>query len=532
MLRNVLILSLALGALAGCEVDGLYEDSFEIRAYERLESGFVVWFSAPEEQLVHLKAVAGEIQVRRVFKPEKGERIVRLVVGPDPAAAQELFAFTAPIDEREIDIVDSVVRISPATGDGSSSNPYAEPVRFPIGTQFGGMAFHPAGRYAILYHPPSDADESGGLFNQNEVAVLDLGTAPPEENPRLLTIGMGGRSVEGVDFPGPMTVDETERDLVVFEADGAIVLLDLADPDLAPLTVKLKNEDDARFIVPEQIIVRPGDGAFDPMLLLRAPGAQEIFAVALVPRPEGEEGFIAALNQFDSGTYAPTDMALVEDGGHPLLIAVGGAQRATVVDVETAYSFSLELDGSVSALVEHTRLDGAPEVVMYGASQWIYFLAVEDLAAEKGSNLEDVFIEDGVETAWRFGTDALLAVPYSGYGLTLVELTEREATRLTSDQGYSWADADAYGDVLFYAGAGDDRVISLDLETGHPEPLVLDEPVTAFEIFPASGVGIVIHATPTGRATMFTLADPQRKTASVIDGLWLRGFLDGKGVQP
>jgi hypothetical protein len=169
---------------------------------------------------------------------------------------------------------------------------------------------------------------------------------------------------------------------------------------------------------------------------------------------------------------------------------------------------------------------------MYGSSQWIYFLAVDDLASEKGSNLEDVYLEDGVETAWLFGEDSLLAVPYSGYGLTLVDLTAREATRLTSDEGYSWSDADAYGNVLFYAGASDDRVISLDLETGHPEPLVLDEPVAAFEIFPSAGVGVVLHDTPTGRATLFTLVDPHREGASVIDGLWLRGLLDESEVQP
>jgi len=407
------------------------------------------------------------------------------------------------------------------------------PVRFALGARFGAMAFHPAGRFAILYHPASDASDSGGLFNQNEIAVIDLSRAPAADNPRLLTIGIGGLSVEGVDFPGALSVAGVERDFVVFEADGAIVLLDLADQSLEPVTVKLKNEGDNRTIVPEQILARPGDLAFDPMLILRAPGAQEIFAVALVPRPDGQPGFITALNQFDSGTTQPTAMALVEDGGHPLLVVAGNTgARVTVVDVETASTFYIELDGYVDELLEHVRIDGAPEVVMYGASQWIYFLAVDDLAEEKGSNLEDVFVEDGVESAWLFGTDELLAEPYSGSGLTLIDLTAREVTRLTSDSSYSWSHAEAYGDVLFYAGAGDDRVISLDLESGHPEPLVLDEPVAAFAIFPATGSGLVLHGTPSGRVTWFPLADPRREAAVVFDGLWLSALLDEKEVQP
>jgi hypothetical protein len=524
-MRNALLLSLALGVLGGCAVDGLYEGRIEINSFARLESGLVVWLAEPAEELVQLAPAVGSIEVRSLFVPEEGERVVRLVTGPDPDAADELFAFTAPIDEREIDITDSVIRIAPATA--------AAPVRFPLGARFGGMAFHPGGRFAILYHPPSDADEAGGLFNQNEVAVLDLSREPAEaDNPRLLTIGMGGRSVEGVAFPGTMSIQGVPRDLVVFEADGAIVLLDLADPTLDPVTVKLKNEGDNRIIVPEQIVTRPGDLAFDPMLILRAPGAQEIFSVALVQRPDGLPGFATALNQFDSGVYQPVDMALVEDDGHPLLVVAGaGTTSVTVIDVETAYAFYIELDGYVSALIGHTRIDGASEVVMYGASQWIYFLAVDDLAEEKGSNLEDVYVEDGMASAWRFGEDELLAVPYSGNGLTLIDLTAREVTRLTSDESYSWSEADVYGDVLFYAMAQDDRVISLDLGTGHPEPLVLDEPVAAFEIFPDTGTGVVLHDTPSGRATLFPLADPRREAALIIDGLWLRDLLDEE-VQP
>lgn len=525
MLRNALLASFTLVALAGCDTEGRYDERFEIDSFARLESGLAAWFVEPQEEIVFIAPGVNTIAVERLFVPEDGERIVRLEAGPDPEAADELFVFTAPVDEREIEIVDSVVRIAPASG--------VEPVRFPLGARFGGMAFHPAGRFAILYHTASDADETGGLFNQNEVAVLDLSGPQDVNNPKLLTIGIGGRSVEGVAFPGPLNVAGVERDFVVFAADGAVVLLDLLAPESEPVTVKLKNDGDNRIIVAEQIVARPGDTAFDPMLILRAPGAQEIFAVALVTQPSEANGYAPALNQFDSGTYQPAAMALVEDEGHPLLVVAGAsAQRITVIDVETANAFYIELDGYVSAVVGHTDLDGAPEVVMYGASQWIYFLAVPDLAEEKGSNLEEVFIEDGVETAWQFGDHQLLAVPYSGYGLTLIDLKAREVTRLTSEKSYSWDQADAYGDVLFYAEAWDDRVISLDLKTGHPEPLVLDEAVAAFEIFPDTVAGLVVHHTLSGRVTWFPLTDPRREAAKVFDGLWIHGMLDGKGVQP
>ena len=514
------LLGLALAAAAGCETKGLYDGGLQIESFERLESGLAVQFSRPDEEIALLEPSAGGLAVRELFAPKDGERIVRTAVGPDPGAATELYVFTEPVDEREIDLVESVTRIAPASG--------ADPVRFEVGSYFGALAFHPGGKYALLYHPASDEGASGGLFNQNEVGVIDLSRAPAADNPRLLTIDMGGRTVQGVAFPGELNVAGQARDLAMFEADGAIVLLDLADASLDPVTVKLKDESDTRTIVPEQLLARPGDAAHDPMLILRSSGAQEVFAVSLVARPDGLPGFAAALNQYDSG-LAPSAMCLAEDGDTPLLLVAGyGSTEITVIDIDTANSFSLGLSGVASALLPHTRLDGAPEIVMYGASPWLDFLAVDDLAEEKGSNLEELYIEDGVESAWEFGDDELLAIPSSGNGLTIVDLTERSVTRLTSYEGYDWGTADDYGDELFYAAEGDDRVISLDLAIGHPEPLVLDEAVSVFEIFPAAGMGLVLHAAPSGRATLFPLANPSREAAFVVDGLWLRDLLDAE----
>jgi len=518
---------LALAAAIGCETEDLYDGEIAFdnaSPFTRLESGLAVFFASPGQEIALLETSAGSLGVRKLFTPSSGERIVRVAAGPNARAATELYVFTSPIDEREREIVDSVTRIAPSSG--------TAPQRFAIGTTFGGLSFHPDGRFAILYHPPSDADSSGGLFNQNEIGVLDLLRAPGEDNPRLLTIAMGGRSIAGVAFPGALNVAGQTRDLAVFEADGAVAMIDLDDVSLEPLTVKLKDESDTRTIVPEQLLARPGDLSHDPTLILRSQGAQEIFAVSLVARPDGQPGFAAALNQYDSG-LSPTAMCLAADGETPMLLVAGAnSNQISVINIDTANSFGLALSGYVNALIPHTRSDGAAEVVMYGSSPWIEFLAVDDLLEEKGSNLDELFIEGGIADAWEFGSEDLLAVPDSGYGLTLIDLADRSVTRLTSyDEGYSWGAADAFGDVLFYADEGDDRVTNLDLGVGHPDELVLDEAVMAFEIFPASGMGLVLHDRPSGRATLFPLSTPTREAAFVVDGLWFRDLLDADGKE-
>jgi hypothetical protein len=72
--------------------------------------------------------------------------------------------------------------------------------------------------------------------------------------------------------------------------------------------------------------------------------------------------------------------------------------------------------------------------------------------------------------------------------------------------------------------------VSLDLVTGHPQSLVLDEPVSTFHTFDAASMGLVIHPSPTGRATLFPLAAPSRETAVILDGFWFEGFLDDTEV--
>ena len=55
---------------------------------------------------------------------------------------------------------------------------------------------------------------------------------------------------------------------------------------------------------------------------------------------------------------------------------------------------------------------------------------------------------------------------------------------------------------------------------------MLDDPVASLRLLSGSGVGVVLHDTPTGRVTVFPLAEPTREKSRVIDGLWLDGLLD------
>jgi hypothetical protein len=520
-LRYQLISAVLVAGIGSCDTDGLYDHELTIRKTVELTTGLAFLEGYPG-RVVFLEVGQNSVRVRQVLEPDEGERLVWLTGGPVRSAPTKLFAMAVPQDERETGIPRTLIRIDPIAGTVD---------RFIAASEFGGLAFAPGGTFAVLYHLDSDGDDTGELYNPNEVAVVDLTQPPSLDNPKILSIDIGGRAVTGVDFVPAMEIDGTMRSLAVFYAEGMVKLVDLRDLEIPAIAIKLTADDDPRDVEPKQVVARPADEMRDPMLFVRATESEDIYAISLVPRPDGLPGFWASLNQYDGGPR-PSDLLLIEDGDTPLLLVANSwGTEANVINIDTADSFALQLDGSGSQAL----LRGDPsalEVVLYGVStNRVHFVAVDGLAEEQDGNLEDLLIPDGVDQASELGQDRLLITPWSSGDLLVLDMAERDILRLTAPAGYDWQEADIFGNVFFVATTGSDRVVSLDLTTGHPESLVLDEPVSSFHVFSGAGMGLVIHPSPTGRATLFPLDSASRETAVVIDGFWLEGFLDDTEVQ-
>jgi hypothetical protein len=510
--------ALLIAAIGGCDTEGLYDYELDIRDAVELTSGLAFLEGEPG-RVVYLEVGQGSVRVRQILEPKKGERLTWITGGPDRSAATKLFAMAVPVNERETGILRSLIRVDPGTDAVD---------RFVTGSEFGGLAFAPGGAFAVLYHLDSDGQDTGTLYNPNEIAIVDLTQAPSLENPHIMSVDIGGRAITDVDFVETMDIQGTIRSLAVFYAEGMVNLLDLQDRSIKAISIKLVADDDPREVIPKQVTARPGDELRDPMLFIRASGSQDIYAISLVPRPDGTPGFWASLNQYDGGPR-PSDLQLIEDGETPLLlVANSNGSEANVINIDTADTFALHLENKAAlAMLRGSASTG--EVVLYGDdTDRVHFVAVDGLAEEQDGNLDDLLISDGVEEASVLDQDRLLITPYSYWSddLLVLDLAEREIIRLTAPPGYDWQEADIYGNVFFVATEGSDRVVSLDLVTGHPESLVLDETVSSFHVFAAAGMGLVIHPSPTGRATLFPLAAPNRETAVIIDGFWLEGLFD------
>jgi hypothetical protein len=354
-----------LALACGCQPEGLYEYSIDVRKQVELLSGLALLEGEPG-RIVFLEVGESSVRVRKPFTAAEGERIAWLTGGPNREAATQLFAMTVPVDERETGIDRAFVRVDPAAGTID---------RFLTGSEFGGLAFAPGGRFAVLYHLSTDGGDSGALFNPNEIAVVDLDEAPSPDNPQIMSVDIGGRTVTGIDFVETLEIDGEIRSLAVFYAEGMVKLLDLLDLSIPAIAIMLTADDDPREVEPVQVIARAGDENRDPTLFVRARYSQDVYAISLVPRPDGLPGFWASLNQFDGGVE-PSDLLLIDDGDVPLLLVANWyGDETSVINIDTADTFSLHLENTA----QYSLLRGetnAREVVLFGGStDRVHFVA-------------------------------------------------------------------------------------------------------------------------------------------------------------
>jgi hypothetical protein len=503
-------------AMLGCDTEGLYESEIHVGDVVSLASGIVI-HETSYDRLVYLGVKPGGAIIKRLYQTQEDERIAWLKGGPETVGATDVFVFTEPADERDIQ-TESLLRIKGTSG---------KLERFEINASFDQLAFGPTGRFAILYHGAKNSDHQG-FYNPNEIAILDLDKKPGADNPLNMSVSLDGRRVVGIEFIPVLSVAGQDRELAVFMAEGAVRIIDLNEPMTTSVKVPFVAKSNTNAPVPVQVISRPADKIRDAMLFVRADSADDVFAISLTAQPTGGVGFRATLNQFEAGGPA-NDMVLVEDGQQPLLVVVNqtsGSTMLNVINIDTSDSFSIEVgDAATNLVLRETQ--GGQEVVLFGNNALgVHFLSADGLAEERKRNLSDVFIQGKVQQAIELAGERLLLIPFDNRDLVVLDLETRKPTRLSSSGSYNWSNAQVLNDRFYLVPQSKDRIDFLDLASEHPGSLLLDDWVGSLHLVSGTGMGVVIHEMPTGRVTLFPLDEPTREKAQVIDGLWLDGFLD------
>jgi hypothetical protein len=280
--------------------------------------------------------------------------------------------------------------------------------------------------------------------------------------------------------------------------------------------VRVKTPTDPRRVILQRMEATPSTGHFGPRIFATATGATEIYDIELSADPESEAGFSAVLNLLDTGVR-PTDFAVVPDDGRLLLVVAEGGNRIQLFEVDTAAVTTRSTNGQSVQQIASRRHGNVEELVLWGpGSSYLFFLQNEGLSRRMGTDMESMHIPDGIESVRILDADRFLIQPERGAAMIVVDLSSRTLTHLISTGSHDWQGAVLYEDRLFLAT--DRQVAFLQILSGQPMALELDESISRFYVFAHQGLGVAMHNAATGRATVFPLRSPTRQNCRLIDG--------------
>jgi hypothetical protein len=516
LLHAVLLVTLA--GVVACEDPGNFDDpiSTGLSTTLVLNDGFVQ-YRLDADRLDLVRVSPAGLKSTPVYHPDEVEKIDSYFAGPFAEDPRLLFIRTLPVDPRQDVVGPGLVVVDPSS---------EKTVRYAVGSYFGNVMFSPDARHAILYHSVGDQSKSIGLFNPNEIALLRLDEDASENNPKIHQVNLSGAVLSSLIFVGPTDVEGASRNLVAFITDGQIVLSDIDDPGFASVTVKLKTREDPRQINVSKIIVRPARKGRSTTLFALAGGIGEVFEIPLIATTSG---FTASgLNQHDGGP-SPSDMAVVEDDGVELLVVVNRSHQVNIIQADTGHVDEVSLPGN-TGLKDSIALfnsGNGEELVLYGQTvSSLVFCDVSRLALEPQKAFREFVLNTTTREVKPIDKRRMVMFPQADSGLVVFELPTRAITFISSSNTYDWSKALVNGN-LYYLPSGS-SLAWLDLTSGHPQQVVFDETIRHFMIFPRKNVGVALHPTVSGRATLFPLDNPGRATAIVSDGFILEGIMNSE----
>ncbi len=481
------------------------------------------------DTLYYLSGNLKNPQFKTLFEPNEDERIAWFEVGPVPSNPQQLFVLTTPSNTRN---TSQKPRLKRVTTDGKP------PTVYNVGSLFDRVEFGLDGQLAVLYHSGEESEQEG-FFNPNEVALVDLAQPPGSSNPQMLSPPLEGQKIEMVSFIPSIRVGGVERRVLVFLAGNVVSVHDLASPSGIWAKGPVVDAASAGSLMPEQVIPMdesPGcvDRSCEGRIFIRTSNTRDVYYMSLGTSPTDFKG--SEMNQLEAGG-TPRDMAVVADLGVTYLAVLAdpvdsSGSRVSFINLATGAYFSIDLLDRASRM-DHLLGEGLNKLVMYGnGTGAVHFLPLDNIEKRGGRNLDELTVPRGISEIVELEGDRLLVIPYASGGTSdlIIVNTVTEAAEIVSSSGnYDWTEAQIHEDVFYLVPDTNDRIDMLDLGTGHPSTLYLDDYANSLHLLKGSNTAIAYHNTETGRATIFSLAKPNRNNATIIDGFWLQGALNDMG---
>lgn len=416
--------------------------------------------------------------------------------------------------------------------DGGKSTRLA--ATYELADPLSGLAVDPASQFAVI-HP----DESDVAFvqNPNELIVLDLTKDPGADNPVPVTLRSFGGRPQGFTFTDPLGLPGGARRLLVVETDRDVALLDLANPTLPEITIRLTSDATQRRPVGIAVSDGAADRDDDARIAIRTEAEPEVIIVDLAPVPPEDaaatpQTFRALPNVVFVGGV-PSDLAFVAtDGGLRLAALVPGNQTLALIDPSTGGIDEIDLGATFERLSVVTKEAGGAEgggdvaLLWSSSSPQVALVALGGAVGTPYRSLERLELASAV-------ADVIPVAPpnqrlrvltgVNGDEFVVLDLLARTASPLVASTGARLTPSPD-GQRAWLTSPNEPSIAQLDFKTLHPRNFALGHGV--FDALDVSRRGggravIALHGVGAGNVTVLDALNPSLTTAREYAGVLL-----------
>jgi hypothetical protein len=495
---------------------------------------------ALDDRVAFVEATNGRVFLIDPARPDAPARVVP--VAKDPAAVVRHTGKNELLVLSRGERGEPGVAPAPAALTVVSADPGKAPTVLNLASRFDTLSQSDDGRYVVT-HFTAGSTRGETLFNPNEIAIVDLA---PGKTPAAvpLTLRSYGSVPQRVIFSPTMNLPDGPRTLAVILSDNFVTIVDLDHPTRTEITVPLTLPDDHRTLRPVQVLFETKD----PAIYVRATGANDIYALRLLPVAAGERtdngnDFTPALSQLAAGN-APADMALYDTADGPrLLVVSSGSSDAFTIDARSSRSTRIALDDPASRiyLFEATGPGDPktrPRALLIGAgldARSISFLDLDQLELQGRRNLDSRPMGAPALDALFFPARGLAVVLHrpeaSAAGVSVIDLAGRTVAPIFAEAPPTRLAIDPAGATIWVGAQSGQRLGFINLMSLAPGEVRLDAPLTAILPLPRGADGknrlVVVHGgDPAGALTVLDADKPDRATARTIQGFLLQDLLE------
>jgi hypothetical protein len=422
-------------------------------------------------------------------------------------------------------------------------------VDYDLGSPFNALSVSEDGAYAIAYYNQGNLTEQV-VSNRNEIAVIDLADANNPAPQRLSLRSFGSRP-QGILFAPRFTLRGQERRVAMILSTNYVTLLDLEgfdpeNPNANERVVQFTRNDDTTQLNVRQVIWTDDDENDDSdfFAFILTDGSDDIISLNLLPgegnNADGQVRIQPSLNQLTGGSR-PVDIDLFKtsDGKRKLLAVNRSSRDLSVIDVATSDTVLVPLEEPVESLEVYQAINDdterqEPYALLYntnGALRSLLFVELETVEVRRTRAVRRLNLPRSIiglsMTPDQSGLPRALLLHSGSDAFSILNLEGRFVTTLdVSSAISSFAFIEQGQEQLVATPQGQPWLSFVDLATGYPATVRLDEEASSVIIIPGTDTVLVDHNHPLGSVTLLPISDPTRASARTLQSFGAQGLLE------